>query len=124
MRLKFRAWDKNRKVMRTVNVISFVENVAGLIDGYTNSLDNLIIMQSTGLKDVNGVEIYESHIVKERWSNQYGEHERTQVVKWNEKTLGWNIFNPIATSTSMNYEIIGNIYENPALLKGDEHETI
>ncbi len=120
MELKFRAWDKNRKVMRTVNVISFVENVAGLIDGYTNSLDNLIIMQSTGLKDINGVEIYESYIVKQRWSNQYGEHEITLVVKWNENTLGWNIINPVATSTGMNYEVIGNVHEHPHLLEVTE----
>jgi uncharacterized phage protein (TIGR01671 family) len=67
---------------------------------------NLILMQFTGLKDRNGREIYEGDIV--RMSG-----EVLVEVRWQPRGA-WNI---MRSGSYPIYEIIGNIYENPELLK-------
>jgi uncharacterized phage protein (TIGR01671 family) len=85
-----------------------------------------ILLQFTGLKDKNGKEIYEGDII---------EYDRKLFeVKWGEHTtngteysgyLGW-YRNPISNYSfdvenlgvdGSEYEVIGNIYETPELLK-------
>jgi len=71
---------------------------------------NWKLMQFTGLKDKNGKEIYEGDIV-----SAFG---RTSAVKFHDGYFDCGI--DYIESQSLNvdsYEIIGNIYENPELLK-------
>ncbi|PKE33967.1 hypothetical protein CW697_10390 [Macrococcoides caseolyticum] len=120
---KFRVWEHDVKFMNdqvriTYNRFGgnkiFVEVTEG-VDW--KDVDEKYLMQSTGLHDVNGKEIFEGDVVIARWWNIHGDHERVMLVEWNKNELGWNLINK--SSTNMNYEIIGNIHEHSGLLEED-----
>lgn len=72
--------------------------------------------QFTGLYDKNGEEIYEGDILKGVFYGYLFERDnKIFTVKWNEKDAGFlaNYFEPSKC------EIIGNIFDNPELLKGE-----
>ena len=74
-------------------------------------------MQYTGLKDRNDVEIYEGDIIL-WYSGQLKHIPVHSEVEWDETEARFS-FGCKADSTYMLYntEIIGNVYENPELLK-------
>ncbi|MGN9388614.1 YopX family protein, partial [Enterococcus faecalis] len=83
---KFRAWDKKYKKMMKVNQIDFEKKTVWLeADNgdhenrhtLTREFKDVILMQSTGLKDKNGVEIFEGDIVQYR----DGEYSYLGIVK-------------------------------------------
>lgn len=135
--IKFRAWDKFKKVFIPNDVWGVVQtdfNAFGIMlkdwenykEGeyfYQNTQE---IQQYTGLKDRNGKEIYEGDILKvgenltakidyiENNVDDYGDEINCAfhavIIKHN-KTI------PIDGYFKKNCEVIGNIYENPELLK-------
>lgn len=130
---KLRAWDKQDERMRTVSSINFAHEVISckfaelkpfdLVDEF--SIDDIIFMQSTGLTDKNGVEIYEGDIVRVT-----DEDESTDFCDGGIGTINgldelfmWYIDGDVENglfdiNSSYYIEVIGNIYENPELLKG------
>lgn len=105
--IKFRAWD-GEKMIDTFSVQSNGDGV--LYSG--DIMGSWEIMQFTGLLDKNGKEIYEGDILM---ADEYVveiKFKGGQFVGFNEK------LNPQETQNRnwLQWEIIGNIYENPELL--------
>jgi len=113
--IKFRAWDKVRKIIVNVVMLSFEQDVLGFDDSdaieYGNTRD-FELMQYTCLKDVRGVEIYEWDIVEGGIEGRRSLIEMSSY-EWLKQALE-DEFN----KTYCNYKIIGNKFQNPELLEG------
>ena len=129
---KFRVWDKRFS--------EFVEDFFVSEDGKIykktkdtcygfaisrETSDKIILMQSTGLKDKNGNEIFEGDVVQYQ-NTKVPSADSKGVIRYfdNWAMFGIDIehnepralfFNGLADHISL--EVIGNIYENPELLK-------
>ena len=122
MKLKFRAWLKKRQEMdNEIDHISWLEDELYCIgDGitYMVSAEDLVLMQSTGLKDKNGKEVFVGDIIK---CTRGCLHE-----VYIEKEYGGTYFGGMPAvylkglregyAWTEHEEIIGNIYENKELL--------
>jgi len=124
--LRFRAWHKKKETMLTVEIIDFVgskdqkpwiacaEDIPSYDDPgepcYGCELDEVIVMQSSGLNDVKGDEVFEADVV--RWiSGMLYEVKFHKGCFCFELHPGeWHLFDP------GDVELMGNIYENPDLL--------
>lgn len=127
--LRFRAWDKEFKEMVQVDALVFEEQLIKAT--YKNGnvvkedLKNYVLMQSTGLKDKNGKEIFEGDIlsietdeenVKVKLEVSWDSKHALFVFdskKYNAKEALGELFedNPYP------FKIIGNIYTNPELVE-------
>lgn len=123
--------DYENKEMVTQQV--YFEN--GLPDDrdiYCYDFDEIELMQSTGLKDKNGKEIFEGDIVSDGHTSRDIRHHQTfgfYTIDGNGDeeffgdTASLEDFDEASKYMSENIEIIGNIYENPELLEVN-HDTI
>jgi uncharacterized phage protein (TIGR01671 family) len=135
--IKFRLWDKSSKKMCYPNItretwyfddeynsIHFPLNVIGFMP-FKESND-AVLLQYTGLKEKNKKEIYEGDIVKVfPFTGCYHIVKPTlfEIKFENAKFIAEGINHGIS-QVHLDYysnhcEIIGSIYENPELLKGD-----
>ena len=127
--IKFRAWDKESKQMVYRDLETFAKFGCPLIP-MQEAIENGKIMQYTNLKDSKGVEIYEGDIVKFpvlgevknrigfiRYVNENGAFIIFDSCAWEDFNLLAQHKKAHTMSQSYAYKIIGNIYENPELLK-------
>ena len=125
---KFRAWDTTKKEMfkdtfaiTESGQVVVVEQEDVMSPPDYVFVDHLVIMQSTGLKDKNGKEIFEGDILK---SNKYITsvfYERgAYCVKFSRTPNTTVTMNVISFIEKYKTKIIGNIYENPEKLEAEE----
>ena len=126
MKPKFRAWTEEGKVMY-YDVYPFKDDT--LLLSYDEiafdevPASDFILMQSTGIKDKNGSEIFEGDIVK----YEAGCNTVTEEVAYDKNFAGFGVrdadtdiiftFLQLADVVDLiSLEVVGNIYQNPELL--------
>lgn len=128
--LRFRAWHKTWEEMGKVKRIRFDDDgnattvlFIGKDLGVNAKIDEFDLMQSTGLKDKNGKEIFEKDIldyngrkVIVKWHGSYASFIYEFVDELQNRTTEWQ---PLYLSY-YHFEVIGNIYENSKLLEVEE----
>lgn len=127
--IKFRAWDKEGEEMVLSNeifevLISMDNKVFAMVKNNDNSIgeidrSNTVIMQYTGLKDKNGIEIYERDIVWDDHKEEYG----LVVFESGEYLCEWETHADSLCNELDYIEVIGNIYEHKYLLEASENEN-
>ena len=123
---KFRAWYIPFKG-KTIGQEMKYGQAGRLITHAEMAPDKYVLMQSTGLKDKNGVEIFEGdvvlfsvsdgfdHLVDEKAIVQSSECHSGLICKLVDLDLEYRIYYDPVFHTD--YEVIGNIYENKELLE-------
>lgn len=118
---KFRAWDGKYMIYDFFvsshgNPYDYADVVYDTPNMETVEAPNFKIMQSTGLKDKNGVEIYQDDVVNMCWSDEIGESHWGKITIKNP--FDYCIEEARYLIHADELEVIGNIYENPELLEG------
>ena len=128
--IKFRAWDgaamwypETLTADNNNTTLSFYNPLKGIRWGlYESRYENRLasgeyhkLMQYTGLKDSKGAEIYEGDIVEWQDSTGTAIYPNYITVKETVEFKGGSFY-PVCMMHGGEFEIIGNIYENPDLL--------
>ncbi|MDF3264344.1 YopX family protein [Lactiplantibacillus plantarum] len=134
--IKFRAWDKIQNKMLLPDNIEFIngqaywaeasigDNGSYSNDGEADGIGALFeLEQFTGLKDVNGNEIYEGNIIKSNY--KYAQPKVSQIIieNGNSYILGEDLAtgNEMLVSDHISeIKVIGNVHENAELLEEDK----
>ncbi|WP_054712890.1 YopX family protein [Secundilactobacillus paracollinoides] len=140
MDIKFRVWDKVNKRMLNIDTLALSFSPKGVLTSiytygpdFSNDpdilgddepdLDSVILEQFTGLKDVNGKDIYEGDIIKSNY--KYAQPKVSQIIieDGNSYILGEDL----ATGNEMlvsdhigEIKVIGNVHTNPELVEADK----
>ena len=144
---KFRAWDTtNKEMFKDTFAITESGEVVTVEQGFVTDapeyvfVDNLVIMQSTGLKDKNGKEIFEGDVLEIQGIKmivKFGSYKYLEPLNKGCQSfdvmydgLGFYVkaFNTIALDDISPFEpetlkesvVIGNRFENPELLEDKE----
>lgn len=118
--IKFRVWLKEKKQM--IQDVHICPEYGWLVMSDNDALEEtcdkvsekeLIWMQYTGLKDKNGVEVYEGD--KVMFDYEWTKPDEIGVITWNKDTASFQIKGHIPSSSMKHLDrmkVIGNVYEN------------
>lgn len=130
---KFRCFDKDTKTVHEVVAIDFkdwrVYYEAYGLRSYWNK--NVVLMQSTGLHDKHGVEIFEGDIIQQVHAYDYDKLEiETDYLepfevkkgnytqgKWIAEEIDGENYSVVRYVFGKDVKIIGNVHQNPELLE-------
>ena len=126
--IKFRAWDKKKGQFVTVYNLPIEGSIADLKWSLKPEDENIILMQFTGLHDKNGKEIWEGDVVNVTRDLVAKISPAIGVIKYfgdhfgiSDRVEGHHTsLYDVAYSKCFYWhdvEVLGNIYENPELLK-------
>ena len=131
---RYRAWDKIHKTMYKVDDIMSIDfgkseiSVKTLFFERTNyyKFDDIVLMQSTGLTDKNGKEIFEGDVVTDGHTKGDIKNHPTLgfymvddngVERWFSDNASIEDFEEDVETAARILEIIGNIHTNPELVE-------
>ena len=118
---KYRVWLTDLDQMLRVKALVFETDKTRCVCGYSFDFyledENATIMQSTGLVDKNGKEIFEGDVLgtKDGLLNGVVEY-RSDLGMWTNSLISYNNFERLC-NVADSREIIGNIYENKDILE-------
>jgi uncharacterized phage protein (TIGR01671 family) len=128
-RIKFRVWHKKLEKIFRVRELCFGAYVGYLNENslYTAPIEDVELMQYTGLKDKNGKDIYDGDILRQYDDDNYvvcfGDYPDSDISSY----FGWGLISckrneysyPLLPDHTNYYKVIGNIFENPELVGVD-----
>ena len=116
MRTMFRAWSKTEKIMSDVKKIDFCNGEIDARSFEETEIEEVVLMETTGINDKNGKEIFEFDVVSlppfegvRPWAGVVKRMEGAWVVDTGKATMKlWSVIEEV--------EILGNMFENPDLV--------
>lgn len=121
--IKFRAWDEDKKeIIFLDQIVLCAVPMIGLRQGKksdTQVTSQFPFMQYTGLKDTSGVDIYEDDIMQDEEGDIFQVYFNQDQAQFKCDLIGeggQRIFDEFSIQDCHGI-VIGNIYENPELLK-------
>ena len=118
--IKFRVWDyhSNKYINDYITGTSLSLNDLFKNGSIVNGKNTLVFEQYTGLKDCNDVDIYEGDIIKDRYGEIFEVQYCNENCAFGSLLYAHKEFYLLKDFEGI--EVIGNIYENPELLRPNE----
>ena len=111
---KFRAWQDNQ-VLHQAGLGNYaISRFVGFID------NDSPLMEFTGVTDYNGIEIYEGDIIQTYCYNKIQKHE-VILSRLGWTAGGYHLDDIYFVGSGINFKVIGNIHQEPELLKQESN---